>query len=132
MSKYDDKSLTELWILLAFLEQNNHINSQLQDKIKYQVEKNVLTDSEVAPLIQKTTEAFIAIDEVTIEIEKAMDKQVRVRTGIRHLSGSTVRFNEELEALVNKRRKEKKDDYKGMNNIDDRHLRPESGGIKYD
>lgn len=105
MSKYDNKTLQELWILLAFLEQNASVNSQLQDKIKYHVEKGKLTHSEVAPLVTKITDAFIAIDLETIEIEKAMDKKVRRETGVRHLSTSTLRFDQELEALINARNK---------------------------
>jgi len=109
MSKYKEKSIQELWILLAFLEQNISVLQKFQDKIKYQVEKGILTDSEVAPLVEQSREAFIAIDTETIEIEKAMDLKVRKRTGIRHLSTSLVRMDKELQALINSRLKEKQD-----------------------
>lgn len=106
MSKYDKYGLQDLWTMLAFLEQNNAVNSELQNKLKYHVEKGILTDSEVAPFVQKTTEAFIAVDLETIEVEKALDKKVRNITGIRHLSTSLLRFSRELEDLINARQKE--------------------------
>tara|TARA_A100000172_G_C3044260_1_gene111885 strand:- start:71500 stop:71862 length:363 start_codon:yes stop_codon:yes gene_type:complete len=105
MKKYENMTMTELWITLSFLEQTLAVLSRTQEKIAYHVQQNILTDSEVAPLVEKSTKAFADIDEATIEIEKAMDKKIRDRTGIRHLSGSCVRITKELDSLIAERQK---------------------------
>lgn len=102
--KYNDMSMRDLWIMLAFMEQNNAVNAQLQDKVKYHVDKNILTPAEVGPIIEKLTKAFIDVDKETIDIEKALDAKVRELTGVRHLSGSLVRYANDIDALINSRK----------------------------
>lgn len=107
MSKYDDVNIQTLFGILGYMEACAAVYTDMQAKIKYHVEKGVLTDSEVAPMVEKSTKAYVAIDEETVKIEKALEIKIRKISGLRDLTTTSVRMNREFEDLINKRNLDK-------------------------
>lgn len=104
-----DLPIQILFGVLDHLEACARTYENMQKKIAAHVDQGILTASEMAVLIEKTTQAFVDIDNKTIEVEKILEQKIRKITGLKNLTTSLIRWNTELDDMIAKRKKENPD-----------------------
>ena len=102
-AKLDTKAqhipFSELMGLLEYSEGLCKAYSDMARYIKQHIDAGVITQSEVAIIQQKVIARYRELEELTVTLEKEMDRRAKDYLGLKHGTTSITNLKEELEEL---------------------------------
>ncbi len=105
MNKFEKITTLELWSALQYVEGVAHGANQMVASINQNVKENLVTASEVEPLLNKLVQGFVENDNLSFEIEREMARRFKNKLSVRFTSTTLTACNDEFSKMLEKRKK---------------------------